>query len=79
MLLEEDILFFNRHSPQVVWLKGFHNLQRLSIFLGVWKDKLCLHGSDSVRGFLLLMVTSIIEEQMLTCSRKFTSGPTHVA
>lgn len=43
------------------------------------KDKLCLHGSDSVHGFLVLTVINITEEQMLTCSRKFTSGLTHVA
>jgi len=35
MLLEEDILFFSRHSPQVVCLKGLHSLWRLSIFSGV--------------------------------------------
>lgn len=43
------------------------------------KDRLYLRGSDGVCGFMVLTVTTITEEQMLICSRKFISSLMHVA
>lgn len=79
MLLEEDVLFFNRHSPQMVWLKHLHNLWQVVSSQKSRKDKLCLHGGDSTGGFLVLTITSKTEEKMPTCSRKFRSCISHVA
>lgn len=62
----------------MVWLKCLHNLWQAISSQKSGKHKLCLHGSDSASGFLVLPVTSKTEEQMPTC-RKFRSGISHVA
>lgn len=48
-------------------------------FQGSLKDKPCLHRSCSMCRFQVLTVTSVTEEQMLTCSRQFRSVQIHAA
>lgn len=79
MLLKETMLFFNRHAFQVVWLRVCTICGGLVSFQESGKDRLYLHGSDGVCGFVVLTVTTITEEQMLICSRKFISSLMHVA
>lgn len=63
----------------MVWLKSLYNLWQVLSSQKSGKDKLRLQGSDSMGGFLVLILTSKTEDQMPTCSRKFRSGISHVA